>query len=344
MTATHFESLRTGAAWYAGYNTSELAGIETDQAIYYAYGAIVGADRDGLVQSVNPADGATLTFRTTVSGMTNASGVVTFDTPRNVTIYSATDEHTKSILLTGTDFYGAAMSEAVAGPTGNGSVKISEGNKAFKTISSAVCTGDFGTIEVGFGSKIGLPFRVPQKNRVIPIINGELAAPHYLTSTITAIGTAQDTAVLDTIGGTIVEATGVSAAANGTASSTVTITNPSALQGSTTVGTIVFTSSYAALAAQVAAATLIGVKIPADGVLKVATDGTGDGAGQATITIQVDPAVITVADDTTATTTTGDVRGTIDFGLIPNGTKLFSVVLPAITRTTKDLAFGVTQA
>lgn len=342
MGASNLDILRLGAAYFPQYSVDP--GVEFDAPIYYHYGAIAAADRDGLVQSVNPADGATFTLRSTVAGMTNSGGVVTLDTPRNVTIYGTADESAKSILVTGTCLYGQAMTEAITGMDGTGTYKLAEGKKAFKTISSIVATGNFGTIEIGFGCKIGLPFRTGYANRVVSMINGKVAAPHTLTATITAIGTAQDTAVIDTIGGTVTVASGVSAAANGTASSTVTLTNPSALQGSIAMGTIVFGSTYSALAAQ-ASGTLVGKRLAANGVIKATTDGTGDGAGQATITIEVDPAVITVADDTaTATTTTGDVRGTIDFGHIPDASQMFSVLFISPDRTTKELCFGVAQA
>lgn len=58
-------------------------------------------------------------------------------------------------------------------------------------------------------------------------------------------------------------------------------------------------------------------------------------------------ATIVVADDTaTATTTTGDVRGTIDFATASDAAKFFSAILyPGSTaRGDRTLAFGVVQA
>jgi len=338
------DTIFSGSSYYAKYNKEALpvAGTKVDFPLYYSFGAVVGADRDGLVTSVDPASGATLTLRSTVTGMTNTGGVVTLDTPRNVTIYSAADQTTRSISVTGTDEYGEPLKETITGPDGTSAVKISAGNKAFKTISSIVATGDFGTIEVGFGDKIGLPFRVDSAQKILPIVNGDVAAPHILTSTIAAIGTAQSTAVISPIGGFITKVSGVSAAANATASSTVTVTNQGSLAGAVASTTVVFTSAYAAYAAQ-ASTAINNASIPANGVLRIDTDGTGDGAGQATISVQVDPAVVTPAVDTAATATTGDIRGTVNFGLIPDGSKVLGVLLLSPTRTTKELAFGVTQ-
>lgn len=336
--------IHSGAAYYAKYNKDTLpsAGVEVSFPIYRSYGAIVAADRDGLVTTVDPTSGATLTLRSTVSGMTNTGGVVTLDTPRNVTIYSATNESTRSITVTGTDEYGEALVESITGPDGTSAIKMTGGNKAFKTISSIVAVGDFGTIEVGFGQKIGLPFRVDNTQKIIPMVNGEVAAPHILTATFNAIGTAQDVAVIDPVGGYIAKVSGVSAALNGTASSIVTITNQNHLAGAVASTTVTFASNYAAYAAQ-ASGTLSNRIIPSNGVLKVSTDGGGDGAGQATISIQVDPAFVFAADDTTATSTTGDIRGTIDFGFIPDSSKVLGFLLISPTRTTKELSFGIAQ-
>jgi hypothetical protein len=339
------ERLFAGAARFARYNKNGLPpkGLPVDLPIYHNFGAVAAADRDGLVQSVNPADGATLTLRSTVTGMTNTGGVVTLDTARNVIVYMTADESTKTLTITGTDINGEAMVETIAGIDGTGTVKIAVGNKCFKTISSIIATGNFGTIEVGFGYKLGLPFRVDKANKIIPLINGKVAAPYSVQATITAIGTAQNTTLLTPLGGKISKAVGVSAAANGTSSSTVTITNAAALQGSTTVGTIVFSSSYSANTAQNAAATLIGTAVAANGVIRLDTDGTGDGAGQAVINLEIDPCTVTIADDTAATATTGDIRGSVDFGAAPDGSLEFSILMISPTRTTKELAHGVTQ-
>lgn len=332
-------NLYYGDAYYERYNngpTVSPRGTAITLPYVEHYGAITTADRDGLVTTVDPASGATLTLRSTVTGMVNADSVVTLDTPRNVTLYSAADQSTKSITVTGTDIRGAAMVETITGPDGTSATKIAQGAKAFKTISSIVATGDFGTIEVGFGTIIGLPFHASTRNKVIPLKNGHATAPYVVTTSITAIGTAQDVATVLPIGGVIAKLTGVSAAANGSASSTVTVTN-----ATLEVGILVFTSSYAALTV-IEDTTLLNTRVASGTAIKIATDGTGDGAGQAEVQIVVNPAVVTAADDTTATATTGDVRGTVDFGHGIDGTNIFSVVMYPV-RTTKALAHGITQ-
>ena len=56
-----------------------------------------------------------------------------------------------------------------------------------------------------------------------------------------------------------------------------------------------------------------------------------------------DAATIVVADDNTATATTGDVRGTVTIAGTLDGTKKVSVNYLTLDRSSKELAFGVAQ-
>jgi len=58
----------------------------------------------------------------------------------------------------------------------------------------------------------------------------------------------------------------------------------------------------------------------------------------------IDAATVVAAVDTTATNATGDVRGTVTFASAPDGTKRYSALIHVVDRSTKALAFGVTQA
>jgi hypothetical protein len=53
--------------------------------------------------------------------------------------------------------------------------------------------------------------------------------------------------------------------------------------------------------------------------------------------------VVVVADDDTATATTGDVRGTVAVAGTPNGTKAYSVLMARNTGSGKVVQFGVAQ-
>lgn len=340
MTSRHNLSyahlLFAGKAYFAGANSQR--GLPVSMPIYHDFGAVAATDRDGLVTTVDPLNNAALTLRATVTGMALSGTTITLDTPRNVTVYGTADETAKSILVTGTDVYAVAMTEVIAGPLGTGATKITQGLKAFKTISSIVATGDFGTIEVGFGSVLGLPYRVTGKNQVLAYADGRALSPVTLTATITALGTLQETAVISPIGGVITAISAVSAAVNATVISLITITN-----ASLEVGVLSFATNYAALAA-ITDTTLLNTRLTKDNVLKVATDGGGDGVGQATVTILVDPAVVAIGVDTTATTTTGDVRGTVDFGFAPDASLKFGAWIMPADRSEAATAYGVTQA
>lgn len=169
---TAADIILAGKAYYAPYNKdtalAATRGLTVTLPIFNTIGAVVVADADGLVLSVDPANNATLSLRATVAGMVNSGGVITLDTPRNVTITAAANESTKSLLVTGTDVYGEPLSESITGPNAT----TVGGKKAFKTITSLVATGDFGTITVGFGDVLGLPFRVANRNEVLVMFNG----------------------------------------------------------------------------------------------------------------------------------------------------------------------------
>lgn len=55
-------------------------------------------------------------------------------------------------------------------------------------------------------------------------------------------------------------------------------------------------------------------------------------------------ATLVIADVAAATTTTGDIRGTIDFATASDGTKTFAAWMILASRSVKETAFGVTQA
>jgi hypothetical protein len=57
----------------------------------------------------------------------------------------------------------------------------------------------------------------------------------------------------------------------------------------------------------------------------------------------IDVATFVEADTTTATGTTGDIRGTVSFSAAPNGTRKFAVFYKIAGVSTKALAYGVSQ-
>lgn len=115
-------------------------------------GAPIVADVDGIaaVQLAGAAGNFTL------DGVRVAGGVATLDRPRNVTLTGATTNHSaRTFTVYGTDEYGEAVVETMAGPNNN----TTSGKKAFKTVTRVAVDGAIATngVSVGFGDVLGLP-------------------------------------------------------------------------------------------------------------------------------------------------------------------------------------------
>lgn len=70
-------------------------------------------DANGICESQTPAAGGVQTL--TINGDLATAGVATMDVARRIGITSAADETSRTFTVTGTDRYGNAISEAVAG-------------------------------------------------------------------------------------------------------------------------------------------------------------------------------------------------------------------------------------
>jgi len=108
------------------------------------------ADRDGVCASQTPSGAANLT----INGALASGGSVTFDQPRQVTVYGGSDESGKTFTVTGTDETGTAASEVITGP--NATTVTSTGYFATITqVASSAATA--GAVEVGSGANIAGP-------------------------------------------------------------------------------------------------------------------------------------------------------------------------------------------
>jgi hypothetical protein len=90
----------------------------------------------------------------------NSAGVGVLDVPRNVTLTVATTNQSGiNFTVYGTDVYGAAMAEVIAGPNAN----TVGGVKAFKTVTKVAANAAIATngVSVGFGNVLGFPVHVP---------------------------------------------------------------------------------------------------------------------------------------------------------------------------------------
>jgi hypothetical protein len=147
----------------------------------------------------------------TANGTTTTAGydpfgnalVVIAGEPRNIAIYSAADHSTKTLTVVGYDQYGQAMSEAITAP--NATTVF--GKKAFKSIKSVTNTTG-GAIAsacvVGFGTSVGLPFRVTDMGYVGPISYNQAIVTWNSTNIIVADVTATATTTTGDVRGRLV--------------------------------------------------------------------------------------------------------------------------------------------
>ena len=155
---TTFGMHRFGSA--RGRPVQFSAGVAVISFVPIAY------DRDGICASQTPSGAGNMTL----NGARVTSGVAYMDVPRCVSVYGGSDESGKTFLFTGKDEYGQTMSELVTGPN-NTTVY---GAKAFWTVTSVYASAaTAGAVEIGFGDKFGLPFKL--LDVPIPRWNGTLA-------------------------------------------------------------------------------------------------------------------------------------------------------------------------
>lgn len=115
----------------------------------------------------------------TANGTTSTAGtdpfgnqIVILDCPRNIAIYSAANHSGSTLLVSGYDQYGFAMSELITGP--NATTVF--GTKCFKSVKSVFSSGAIASAcVVGFGTSIGLPFRVTDLGYVLRVAYNQTA-------------------------------------------------------------------------------------------------------------------------------------------------------------------------
>lgn len=126
------------------------------------------ADLAFLAHIQIPAANAVTASNTAIlpaTGLTTAAQVITNNitnpgTPRNIRIVGNVAGITGNVTIKGTNYNGDSISETLAL---NGTTVV-EGNKAFKTITEIdlpVQTAAGNTVSVGFGEKLGIPYKLP---------------------------------------------------------------------------------------------------------------------------------------------------------------------------------------
>jgi hypothetical protein len=155
------DNLRAGNAVSAAM---QLLGVPVSLKQFENLGAVnVKATNTTGVLSVNIvlsstafASAGSVAPNTAPTGGSLVGGVATFDFPRNVQIASSnTGDTTQTVTITGTDYYGAPMTQAM---TLNGETSVNS-TKAFYTINNiAVSATMAGNLTVGAGAAFGLSY------------------------------------------------------------------------------------------------------------------------------------------------------------------------------------------
>jgi hypothetical protein len=181
-------------------------------------------------QTPSGAGSLTLTAGTSVKSVTRADGstVLQLDLPRAVqlTTVSGTITTSRTITVSGFDYYGQAMSEAIATGTTSSAVANVAGKKAFYQISSIAISGALPVaITVGTTDVLGLPVRVFNVAYIGSVKSNNTLAQD--AGTFVAADTATATTTTGDVRGTYVPAT----ASNGIVRTVMGILLPSIAVG-----------------------------------------------------------------------------------------------------------------
>ena len=181
-------------------------------------------------QTPAAAGSLTLTAGTSVKSVTTAGGVTVLqlDLPRAVqlTTASGTITTSRTITVSGYDYYGQAMSEAIATGTTSSAVATVAGKKAFFQISSITISGALPVaITVGTTDVLGLPVRVFNVSYVASVKSNNTLAQD--AGTFVAADTATATTTTGDVRGTYAPAT----ASNGIVRTTMGILLPAIAVG-----------------------------------------------------------------------------------------------------------------
>jgi hypothetical protein len=132
-------------------------------------GSPATADADGFCASQDLTTADVASIDTTGAGAIAAAALAGINPqPRNVV---AAWTSAAVITITGTDAYGAAMSEA------SGSGTSFTGKKAFKTVTNIAVSGNVTGLTVGQGQVLGLPYKLTDLADIIQcVFNGVIDA------------------------------------------------------------------------------------------------------------------------------------------------------------------------
>ena len=335
-TLSHAVDLYSGEAQKNGFLGSNR-GLPIDLLILDDLGAPAIADVNGYVVALNVTGAGNFSLKTATGALVDANDVGVADVARGVQIVSAGAD-AAVLTITGTDKFGTALTEDI---TLNGTT-IVFGKKAFKKISQIATDGTTSNnVSIGTSDLLGLTYRVDNEEDIIALYEDGNAG-----RTARAAAAAAPAAV-------------TAAAVTVTGSSPNAITNYAAHSSGATAVT-----SNAATDLDTTAAALDTLEDEVTDVVLTVNENVVDIAASkveldklvldvAAQKVELDKLILDVdlgtvgsfikAVSTTATATTGDVRGTYDPSTVLDGVKTIKILLRPQARTSIG-AYGVAQA
>lgn len=287
--------------------------------IYMRLGAPAALDADGILDDALMVNGSAVTKTTFLTRELPG-------TYGRVVTAVASSTNTRAMTVYGKDYKGAKMIETI---TLTSATAVS-GKKAFKWIDQIVfaSASDTTTVDVGWGDVLGLPFKVVAP--VTEFINGvanpqsfeKFLIPCNIPATELSAGTSiyavspvrgYVTALRTVVTTAIVTGGAVTVKIGGVAVAGLSVT----VADSDAVGTVGSSTVAFGLATGLVAA---------NGAIEVVPASAFNGGGALNAHLEITPAEIIPGDATTATATTGDVRGTYRPATATNGTNEYGVL------------------
>jgi len=176
-----------------GQRLSTDAKIAVDRGFVAHYNIPAADAVAASTTGVHAAMNSTGTPLVVTTGITNPA------VPRNVTATAggtATDIKAIQVVVAGTDFADEAITETLPAFTVDTAGSVA-GNKAFKTITSISVPnhdGNGATTAIGFGDKLGLPYKLPHNTVIETYVDNakEATAPTVTTSVTVLDGNTLD--------------------------------------------------------------------------------------------------------------------------------------------------------
>jgi len=331
-TLSHAVDLFSGEAVQNGFLRSKR-GLPIDLLILDDLGTPKVEDVNGYVVAENLAAAGNYTL----DGALVTGGVGVADVARGVQIVSAGAD-TAVLTFTGTDKFGTALTEDL---TLNGT-SIVFGKKAFKKVTKIASDGaNSNNITIGTSDLLGLTYRVENPEDVVSIYEDNAAGRGAQAKATAAPAAVTAAAVTVTMADTVAPTDYVAHA-----SGAVAVVSNAATDLDTTAAALdTLENEVTLIELQTSAAKvdLDATKVELD---KLVLDVAAQKVELDKLILDLDLGTVgsfVKADKTTATKTTGDVRGTYDPVMVLDGVKKLKILLRPQARTSIG-AYGVDQA